>query len=146
MQKIESQGNKLKKVEVFNTTELKRLPNKPIKDLIKNAAIGENVEEFSVKVIFVDNEEILRLNKEFLNHDYYTDVITFNLEENTIDGEIYICTDVAQSQADEYKVSLKNELMRLAVHGFLHLVGYDDSTDEEKSKMKSLEDKYLSLT
>lgn len=137
--------DKIKKVEVFNTTELNRLPKKPIIDLIKKAAICEKINEFEVKVIFVDKAEILRLNNEFLKHDYYTDVITFNLDDEFIDGEIYICTDVAQSQAEEYKVSLKNELMRLAIHGFLHLAGYEDSTEEEKSQMKSLEDKYLNL-
>lgn len=136
---------KIKKVEVYNTTELNRLPKKPIIDLIKKAANCEKINEFEVKVIFVDKAEILRLNNEFLKHDYYTDVITFNLDDEFIDGEIYICTDVAQSQADEYKVSFKNELMRLAIHGFLHLAGYEDSTEEEKSQMKSLEDKYLNL-
>lgn len=137
--------DKFKKVEVYNTTELNRLPKKPIIDLIKKAAVCEKINEFEIKVIFVNKVEILRLNNEFLKHDYYTDVITFNLDEEFIDGEIYICTDVAQSQAEEYKVSFKSELMRLAIHGFLHLAGYEDSNDFEKRQMKSLEDKYLNL-
>ena len=133
----------MQKINIFNTSELNRLPKKPIIDLISRAALGENIKEYEVKVIFVDKEEILRLNIEFLKHDYYTDVITFNLDDEFIDGEIYICVDVAISQAEEYKVSLKNELMRLAVHGFLHLAGYEDSTEEEKALMRKLEDKYI---
>lgn len=132
-----------KKIEVFNTTELNRLPKKPIIDSITYAAKNENVENYDIKVIFVDKKEILRLNIEFLNHHYETDVITFNLSDNGIEGEIYICTDVAQEQANEYNVSLKNELTRLSIHGFLHLAGYDDRTEDEKQIMRNLEDKYL---
>lgn len=131
------------KIHVFNTTELNRLPKKPIIESITNAAKNEKVENFDVKVIFVDKEEILRLNIEFLEHHYETDVITFNLSDDGIEGEIYICTDIAQEQANEYNVSLKNELTRLSIHGFLHLVGYDDQTDAEKQIMRNLEDKYL---
>jgi len=89
----------------------------------------------------------LKLNNEYLQHDYYTDVITFSLNEDDtkeIDGEIYICVDVAEEQAKEYKVSLSNELSRLAIHGLLHLCGYGDKTDEEQKLMRSLENKYLS--
>lgn len=133
------------KIKIFNTTGLSRLPNKPIVESITNAGQSFEVEDYQVKVIFVDKEEILRLNIEFLDHHYETDVITFNLseDEKEIDGEIYVCTDVANEQAKEYNVSLKNELTRLAIHGFLHLLGFDDQTEEEKQKMKDLENKFL---
>jgi rRNA maturation RNase YbeY len=72
-------------------------------------------------------------------------VITFSLNDDDrfIDAEIYICVDVAEEQASEYKVSLSNELLRLAVHGTLHLCGYKDKSEEEQKLMRQLEDKYL---
>lgn len=97
-----------------------------------------------MSVAILTDEEIHQVNKEFLEHDYPTDVITFSLEEDCIDGEICIGLETAQRQAQEYGVSLRNELMRLAAHGTLHLVGYDDATDEERRAMSVLEDKYIS--
>jgi rRNA maturation RNase YbeY len=101
------------------------------------------IKSASVSVILVDDPTIHAMNKEFLQHDYPTDIITFPLEEDTIDGELYISLDTAARQAAEYGVSFTNELMRLAVHGTLHLVGYDDATDEERKEMSRLEDRYI---
>ena len=79
-------------------------------------------------------------------YDYPTDIITFPLEDEVLDGELYISLDTAARQAKEYGVSLTNELMRLVAHGTLHLVGYDDATDQQRKEMSRLEDNYIQLS
>ena len=135
------------KIFIFNSSKKKKLPIKKVSELINGVLIGENILSSEINVIYVDKDEILRLNVEYLNHNYYTDVITFSLleEENRIEGEIYICVDVAEEQAEEYKVSLSNELSRLAIHGTLHLCGYDDKEEIGKKEMTNLENFYLGI-
>lgn len=133
-------------IEVHNTTETTRLPKKKITtDLLRVFESEKFLSNGITRVIFVDDNEIHRLNVEFLNHDYPTDVITFviNEEVDDFDAEIYISVDTAKKQAIEYEVSLHNEIRRLAIHGALHLVGYDDSTDELRSRMQAKENFYL---
>jgi probable rRNA maturation factor len=100
-----------------------------------------------VGIIFVDDNGIRELNKKYLNHDYVTDVISFPVDEvdGVIEGEIYICVAQADRQAREYKISLKNEISRLAIHGMLHLVGYEDTTPEQRAVMREKEDRYLEM-
>lgn len=139
--------NKENKIAVYNSSNNKFLPIKKIINYLNNVLKGEKKNNAIVSVVYVNKDEILKLNNEYLNHDYYTDVITFSLNEDDtkeIDGEIYICVDIANEQAEEYKVSLSNELSRLAIHGLLHLCGYGDKTEEEQKIMRSLENKYLS--
>lgn len=139
--------SKENKIVVYNSSNYKFLPIKKIINYLNYVLKGEKKNNAVVNVVYVDKDEILKLNNEYLQHDYYTDVITFSLNEDDtkeIDGEIYICVDVAEEQAKEYKVSLSNELSRLAIHGLLHLCGYGDKTDEEQKLMRSLENKYLS--
>jgi probable rRNA maturation factor len=104
---------------------------------------GQYVESASVSVVIVDDERIHAMNNEFLQHDYPTDIITFPMDDAAVDGEMYISIETAQRQAKEYGVSLTNELMRLAAHGTLHLVGYDDATDSQRAIMSYLEDTYM---
>ncbi len=99
-----------------------------------------------LSIAFVPRENIIELNKAWLGKDRETDVISFNLGANP-DGEeigdIYICTDVAESNAREHGCTLTQELMRLVVHGVLHFVGFDDATDEQRREMHRLENKFL---
>jgi rRNA maturation RNase YbeY len=100
----------------------------------------------SLNIIFISEYEIEKINKKFLDHDGSTDVITFNYFDNKeLDGEIVISVDDAQYYAAKYKVSLSRELMRLVIHGILHMVGYDDQTTSDKKVMKSLENKYVKI-
>lgn len=135
------------KIFIFNSSNRTKLPIKKVSHLLEGVLKGESILSANLNVIYVNNDEILSLNKEYLNHDYYTDVITFSLMEEDIkgkiDGEVYICVDVADEQAKDYKVSLTNELSRLAIHGCLHLCGYDDKDDDSKNKMRELENFYL---
>ncbi len=130
-------------IEVYNASGKKYLPRKKIGDIVERVLTGEKIGEARVSVVLVDDSEIHSLNKKFLDHDRTTDVISFPMDEEILDGEIYISVDTAERQAAEYNVSLANELMRLAAHGTLHLTGYGDLTKKEKILMQKLENKYL---
>lgn len=87
---------------------------------------------------------LLEINKDFLNHDYLTDIITFNYNEGTlIAGEICISLDRVNDNASTFNVTRETELLRVVIHGVLHLCGLKDKTDEEKAKMREAEDYFL---
>lgn len=100
---------------------------------------------WTITFIFVDNHFITELNERYLARSTPTDVISFNLSdsERAPEGEIYISFDMARAQAACYHVSIENELLRLAAHGVYHLLGYDDSTTEERQIMTHFENKAL---
>jgi probable rRNA maturation factor len=107
-------------------------------------------EDYSKKVkninyIFCSDEYLLDLNKEYLNHNYYTDIITFelNTSEDSVEAEIYISIERARINAELYSVSGGHETTRLLIHGALHLCGHKDKTKKEFKKMKALEEHYL---
>jgi probable rRNA maturation factor len=94
--------------------------------------------------ILCGDNEILELNRKYLKHNFFTDVIAFGYENgNVIRGEIYISIDTVKKNSINYKVSLKDEVLRVMIHGVLHLCGYEDKTDSERFLMKKLEDKWL---
>ena len=104
--------------------------------------------EFSyINIIFSKDENMRLLKQKYFNQDYYTDVITFNLEEpnDAIEGEIYIGINQVYQNSIKFNCNLNNELTRIFIHGLLHLVGYDDTTKADKKKMTNLEDKYIAL-
>jgi rRNA maturation RNase YbeY len=99
-----------------------------------------------VSIIFTSNKTILEINKQFLGHNYHTDVITFpNNKRNTLGGDIYISIDQVIINANKYDCKITDEILRVIIHGILHLVGYEDKTVEEMTMMRSLEDNYLYL-
>ncbi|MBH9581183.1 rRNA maturation RNase YbeY [Staphylococcus felis] len=117
-----------------------------IRELLNFAKTKEGIsEDAELSVTFVDEEEIQAINKEYRNKDRVTDVISFAFEEQEelfegvdlprVLGDIIICTDVAKAQANEYNHSFERELGFLALHGFLHLLGYDHMNDEEEREM-----------
>ncbi|MCL4511021.1 MAG: rRNA maturation RNase YbeY [Bacteroidetes bacterium] len=113
--------------------------------LIRQIIREERREADSINVVLVDDDYLLDVNRKFLNHDYKTDVISFDLSENKrIDGEIYISVDRAKVQARRYKVSLEREVLRLIVHGVLHLAGWDDKTRSQKLLMRKRENVFIS--
>lgn len=112
-----------------------------LNSLIKN----ELKKTGEISVVFCSDEYLLKMNKEYLNHDYYTDIITFDyVEEDVISGDLFISLDRIKENAVEYKSSVIQELYRVVFHGVLHLVGYKDKTDDEFRSMKEKENYYLS--
>ncbi len=102
---------------------------------------GEVIE---VQYIFCDDDYLLKINQDFLQHDYYTDIITFdNSIGKKIEGEIYISTNRIKENAIEYQVSFEEELNRVLIHGILHLLGFKDKTTEEQDLMTKKENEAL---
>lgn len=97
-----------------------------------------------VTLIFCSDDYLLEINKKYLNHDYYTDVITFDYSDNQrVSGDLFISIDRVLDNAKSLQVVAKEELIRVVYHGVLHLVGYKDKTEEEKKVMTSKENEYL---
>ena len=102
----------------------------------------------SLNYIFCSDEYLLTINQSFLKHNYYTDIITFNLAETpkeNIEGEIYISLDRTKENATTHQTSEKDEILRVIFHGALHLCGYRDKKASEIRLMRAKEDYYLSL-
>lgn len=119
---------------------------KKIIDWISQAVSNEQKELGEICYIFCSDDYLLKLNKEHLNHDYFTDVITFNYcEGNKISADVFISIDRVRDNAIKYEVSFDEELARVLIHGVLHLVGYNDKNTEEQEQMTAREDFYLSL-
>lgn len=129
----------------FNGTSIS-LPNrKSLKCRITNLFFKEGIRLSTLNYIFCSDEFLLSINKEFLGHDDFTDIITFSLglPGQPISGEVYISTDRLRENAAKHGVTILNELHRLLFHGALHLCGYKDKTFSAKKVMTSREDYYL---
>lgn len=98
-----------------------------------------------LNIIWCTDEYLLGINKEHLDHDYYTDIITFHYDDDVIDGELYISIDRVKENAEVLEIPFKNELLRVVIHGVLHLCGYGDKTEEEINVMRSKEEACLFL-
>ncbi|MBR4821600.1 MAG: rRNA maturation RNase YbeY [Bacteroidales bacterium] len=99
-----------------------------------------------IGIIFCSDNYILDVNMKYLQHDYFTDIITFDYcEGNTLSGDLFISVDSVRDNADFYGTEFEDELNRVIVHGLLHLIGYDDHSESEQKMMRSKEDYYLSL-
>lgn len=104
----------------------------------------ENKKITDVNFILLNDEELRVINRDYLNHDDYTDVISFDLaEEKNVEGEVYLSYDRIKENSFHYGVSSQNEFNRVMIHGMLHLIGYTDGTDEGKNEMRTKEDYYL---
>jgi probable rRNA maturation factor len=100
----------------------------------------------NINIIFCSDNYILDVNMKYLQHDYFTDIITFDYcEGNVLSGDLFISVDSVRENSVFYKTEFNEELNRVIVHGLLHLIGYDDHSQEEQKTMRSKENYYLSL-
>lgn len=108
------------------------------------ASFGKKVGD--VSYIFCSDEKILEVNNQYLQHDYYTDIITFDYTEaDAISGDIFISLDTVKSNSEQFKTVYDNELHRVIIHGILHLCGINDKTGEEQEEMTKYENEMLKL-
>ena len=113
---------------------------------LKEVAASEAKKLGAVSVIFCSDNYLLDVNIKYLGHDYYTDIITFDYcEGSVLSGDLFISIDSVRENASFYSVEFDDELNRVIVHGLLHLIGYDDHTEEDIAVMRSKENYYLSL-
>lgn len=112
---------------------------------LKAVASEENCRLGEISVIFCSDAYLLDMNKKYLGHDYFTDIITFDYSEGELlSGDLFISVDTVRSNAAFYSAKFDDELDRVIVHGLLHLIGYDDHSEEEFAAMKEKENYYLS--
>ena len=115
-----------------------------LKQWITTIVENNKKEVGEISYIFCSDEQLLEINKEFLNHDYYTDIITFDYSEaDVISGDLFISIERIKDNAKTLKTSYQEELHRVIIHGVLHLLGYKDKTEVESENMRKLEDDCL---
>lgn len=129
----------------FEDVEIPDLDSKFFNNWLLATCKEENKILDEVNLIFCSDEYLLKMNIEYLQHDYYTDIISFDYcEEDRILGDLFISKDRVLDNSIQNNVSFMSELQRVIVHGVLHLCGYKDKTDEESKIMRQKEDYYLS--
>jgi len=137
-------------IQVFNQTDLPLpLPHSIYGEIALTISTEENCSFSFVEVVYVDEQEIVRINQEHLDRDYVTDIITFRYDDQAnnqeIEGTMFCCAPRIAEQAKEFGEPSEREFMRIYIHGLLHLAGYEDQTDEQKQQMTAKEDTYLAL-
>ena len=127
-----------------NIDEITLPPN--TENWLKELIISEDKKPGEINYIFCDDDHLLQVNKDFLNHDYYTDVITFDyVKGKTISADIFVSLPRILDNSSTLSNTFNSELLRVLAHGVLHLCGYKDKKDEEISEMRQKEDYYLSI-
>ena len=126
-------------------SEFKKIEKNKIHSLVNSLSKSLEFKIKSIEISFISRSIIQNINKTHLNHNYSTDIITFDYSENKklLEGEILISVDDALENSKKYNVSFKEEICRLIIHGFLHLLGYNDVKTAEKRKMKLMENQLL---
>ena len=124
--------------------ELPKIPKRKIASWLKLIAqkYGKKIGE--IAYIFCDDEKILEINRQYLQHDYFTDIITFDYsEKNTVSGDIFVSLETVKSNSEKFNTLYDNELHRVIIHGILHLCGQNDKTPEEQKLMREKENEAI---
>lgn len=114
---------------------------------INDIIVSHGAKPVEINYIFCSDEYILKVNKEYLDHDYYTDIITFDNseEEGKLESDIFISVDRIKDNANTLQEPFEKEFHRVLIHGILHLLGYDDKDEKEKNKMRLKENECLAI-
>lgn len=127
-------------------TSFPNIKRRETKKWIQEVATGYNKKMGNINYLFCNDEKIIAINREYLNHDYYTDIITFDYtDRDQISGDIFISLDTVLSNSKQYHTLYEEELYRVIIHGILHLCGINDKTEEESRLMREAEEKALNL-
>lgn len=135
----------MRELEIFyEDIQPLKLQNKQVKNYI-NELLNSELKQFGViSIIFCSDNYLLDINVNYLTHNYFTDIITFNyVEGSVISGDLFISVERVKENAVDYNIPWIKELYRVVFHGVLHLVGYNDKSEEEKKLMREKEDYYL---
>ncbi len=137
----------MNKIQFFSTYSFRFSQKRHTRKLVETIFSTENKNLRQLNFIFCKDEELLELNRKHLDHDYFTDILSFDLSvgEESITSEIYISIDRVRENAQNYKTPFLEELLRVIIHGALHLCGYGDKKKSEISLMRQKEDHYLRL-
>jgi len=136
----------MRAVKFFYHTNFVLSNEKKVADWLLSVLRCEGAEVQSVDYSFVDKKQMIKINKKHLNHNYLTDVLAFNYSEGSkIQGDVFVSEEMVRANAQEYAQSVSDELMRVMLHGLLHLCGHNDKTPEQQNRIRALEDKYLKL-
>ena len=131
---------------VFEDVDAVSFEHSSILDWYSKVANQEEKVLGDLTIIFCSDDYLLEVNREHLDHDYYTDIITFDYSDfPTVSGDLFISVDRVKENATDFNVSFEHELHRVIIHGFLHLCGYFDKTNEDELLMRSKENQALSL-
>ncbi len=128
----------------INTDSFFNIDKKILTRIVNQIILATGKIFSSIEISFVSDEELLELNKRFLNHNYYTDILTFSYTlQEPFETQIIISYDRAIENAKKYKTKFEKEILRLITHGILHTVGFEDKTKTQKLKMRKLENNIL---
>ena len=134
----------MRTIKFFYHTDFFLSNEAQVADWLLAVLTNEGVEALSVDYSFVDKKQMIKINKEHLKHNYLTDVLAFDYSENSkIQGDVFVSEEKVRANAQEYSQGFSTELMRVMLHGLLHLCGHKDKTPEEQNKIRGLEEKYL---
>lgn len=130
---------------IEHDVEYKSFFKRRIYNWIKKVIFLHQKQLGELTIILCSDEYLLEMNKNHLNHDYYTDIITFDLSESEdeISGELYISLDRVKENAGHFRTAIEKELYRVMIHGVLHLLGFKDKTEEEEQLMRSKENEMM---
>ena len=134
----------MRTIKFFYHTDFFLSNEAQVADWLLSVLTNEGVEVLSVDYSFVDKKQMIKINKKHLKHNYLTDVLAFDYSENSkIQGDVFVSEEKVRANAQEYSQGFSTELMRVMLHGLLHLCGHKDKALEEHNKIRCLEEKYL---